>query len=1060
MEHQDSSKAGRTLAAFRNTGDYAYILMDVAGVITDWNPAARELLGWAEDEAIGQRIDIIFAREDIASGSPEKERALALKHGVAADERWHVRRDGSSFWAIGQITAIFERHEHIGFAKILRDRTRERMTEERLRIAQHAGGLGTFEYYPDSGVVSTSQQFCRLWNLPEQDQYSISYLAQFLHPEDREPFFSLRDEAAECRLLRPKDGSFRWIARRGQALKSDAKHPPRFAGVCYDIHDLKQSEYELREMNSRLQSRETRFRQLAEFAPGVTWLSDPGGNLTYLNSQWHKYSGQTIEQALQDGWATALHPQDKSSVLTAWNDALQRGNHYEVEARFRRKDGVYRWYLIRAESFFNPDGSVAGWFGSSVDIHERMLAEATLRLKEKRQNILLSFDESIRGHTAPATIKQACCQFLVDCLDVELAGYGDVDQEDGSALLDVWLRNAQALRQGKVSAELLVPNGLAGLSRGRTYTLERHSPSLDAMASEDNFLTALARAPARVVVPFVENDIVHSLLFVGDVHRSWETDDIALIEELARKTCMALQKAIAARELERRVEALAMERDQIWRMTPDLLVVLDMQGHVLNANPAVTSILGWSTEEFIQRELNELVHPDDLARTYEEIGRHSEPGYRTQMFQIRCVHKSGGYRWLSWTASSEQQRVFANARDITDLKAQTEALQHAEEVIRQSQKMEAVGRLTGGIAHDFNNHLQGIRGSLELIRHFMQVGRTGVIERYVELATTATEKAAALTQRLLAFSRRQPLSPQPIDVNRLVSSLEDLLQRTMGNSIQVIVAEDAEKCMALADGNQLENAILNLAINARDAMPHGGTLHIKTRKLSFDAAHPSPHSFIAPGKYVVTSVTDDGTGMSDEVLAHVFEPFFTTKPMGQGTGLGLSMVYGFAKQSNGAVTVESEPGIGTTVKLFLPFYDGKRDEEGDEGNKPSFVDAKVEKTIVVIEDDAVVRDVICEALNELNYHVLAGTTGADGLELLDAAGHVDLLITDVVLPDITGIDLVGSVRGVRPNLKVLFMTGYAEFAANKSGFLEEGQELLTKPFTLQDLSLKIQNMLG
>ncbi|WP_194724675.1 PAS domain S-box protein [Noviherbaspirillum malthae] len=1051
----------RTQIAFAHSGDYAQIYTEIDGTIVDWNPAASQLFGWKETEVKGLNISVIFTAEDIASGAPEEERAIAARHGVTADQRWHQRQNGTPFWAIGQMTALYDKGEVIGFAKILRDRTSERATEERLTIAQQVGGLGTFEYFPEIGIVVTSDQFCRLWNIPIQEQYSVSQLVPFLHRDDRSAFFSLTEGLVESRLLLAGESSPRWIARRGKAFCSDPKRPPRFAGVCYDINDLKRTENDLRDAHSRLQAREARFRQLAEFAPGITWLSDASGNLTYLNSQWHKYSGQTINEALQDGWASTLHPLDVPKVLAAWNAALQRGNHYEVEARFRRRDGMYRWYLIRAEAFHEPGGQIAGWFGSSVDIHDRMMAEAALRVTEQRQKTLLDFDAVVRRHTQPGDIIRASCKFLLNCLPIKMVAYGRVEQHTDSVELQAWITPEDAVISGTIKADVLIPDGMAGLNKGRTYVRENHHVQGEPCLGNRSPADMVKSMSAKIVVPLLHDGVAHSVLFFGDQDmRAWEPGDIALIEEISRKICLSLDEARSANELQRRVREIATERDQIWQTSPDLLVVLDLNGKILSANPAVRTILGWSEDQFVRQDLVDIIHPEDLNITYEEIARHNQPGYQTRRFVIRCRHDDGAFRWLSWTASSTNGRIYAVARDITDIKAQAEVLSKVEEELRQSQKMEAVGRLTGGIAHDFNNHLQGIFGSLDLARHLLQTARTDGIAKYLDLAANSTEKARALTHRLLAFSRRQPLDPRPVDVNELVGSLEDLLHRTMGANVRLEIRPTLNKWYARADSNQLENALINLAINARDAMPDGGTLTIETENVTYDAVHPSPHTFVEAGDYVVISVADAGVGMTEEVLAHVFEPFYTTKPPGKGTGLGLSMVYGFAKQSRGAVTIDSRPGVGTTVRLLLPRdigADHKRDNQACIDLLPQ---ARTVKTIVVVEDDPVVRDVICDALSELNYNVLSAMDGSQGLEILDGSGHVDLLITDIVLPDITGIELVQSIRHNRPEMKVLLMTGYAEHATNKNEGLKPDYELLTKPFSLQDLTLRLKKILG
>ncbi|MDB6002120.1 MAG: histidine kinase [Rhizobacter sp.] len=389
----------------------------------------------------------------------------------------------------------------------------------------------------------------------------------------------------------------------------------------------------------------------------------------------------------------------------------------------------------------------------------------------------------------------------------------------------------------------------------------------------------------------------------------------------------------------------------------------------------------------------------------------------------------------------------------------TQQLRLHEDALRQAQKMEAVGQLTGGIAHDFNNLLHGIMGSLDLLHKRVRQGRTTELERFISGAMTSANRAAALTHRLLAFSRRQPLDPKPVRANPLVASMEDLLRRTLGEGIALDLVLAGGLWMTRCDENQLESAILNLAINARDAMPHGGKLTIETCNAHLDTAYAAQLRDVSPGQYVCVCVSDTGVGMSAETITHAFEPFFTTKPIGQGTGLGLSMIYGFARQSDGYAKIYSELGHGTTVKLYLP-----RHHAAGSPDEPVTADIAEHQTehgevVLVIEDEPVVRGLIVEVLSELGYHALEAADGSEGLELLRTQRRIDLLITDIGLPGLNGRQVVDAARLERPDLRVLFMTGYAENAALSAGFLEPGMAMITKPFAMENLASRISQML-
>lgn len=526
-------------------------------------------------------------------------------------------------------------------------------------------------------------------------------------------------------------------------------------------------------------------------------------------------------------------------------------------------------------------------------------------------------------------------------------------------------------------------------------------------------------------------------------------------EERYRK--LADQLAELNATLAQRVEEKTRERDRIWNVSQDLLVVADRNGVWQTVNPAWTRTLGWSEAELLNRTSDWLEHPDDNGLTQAQVKKLATSG-TTVRFESRFRHKDGSYRWLSWMGVSDNDRIYAVARDVTAEKAAAERLRATEEALLQSQKMEAVGQLTGGIAHDFNNLLTGIVGSLDLLQTRLNQGRTDNVARYINAAMTSANRAAALTHRLLAFARRQPLIPKSVDVNQLVVSLEDLLRRTIGETIDLRIAAANDLWSTLCDPNQLESALLNLAINARDAMPDGGRLTIATANARLDSVTADTPA-LAPGDYVSITVTDTGVGMSAEVAARAFDPFFTTKPIGQGTGLGLSMIYGFARQSNGHATIDSKIGRGTTVRLYLPRHHGEV-AAAQASVARAAEHAAIGETVLVIEDEPVVRAVVLEMVAEQGYRTLEAVDGPSGLKVLRSNARIDLLVTDVGLPGMNGRQVADQARETRPDLKILFITGYAESAAIADGFLQPGMEMITKPFDLDHLAQRIRAMIS
>ncbi len=431
--------------------------------------------------------------------------------------------------------------------------------------------------------------------------------------------------------------------------------------------------------------------------------------------------------------------------------------------------------------------------------------------------------------------------------------------------------------------------------------------------------------------------------------------------------------------------------------------------------------------EFVRREIT-LVLRDSQARTYD--------------FSLSPVRDDGGHIVC----------LVAEARDITHLRA-------TEAHLRQSQKMEAVGQLTGGLAHDFNNLLTGISGSLELLQLRMAQGRPGEVARYIDAAQGAAARAAALTHRLLAFSRRQTLAPRPIEANRLIADMQQLIQHTVGPSITLQVVPAGGLWPTLCDPNQLENALLNLAINARDAMPDGGRLTIETDNLGIDKRQARRHD-LAAGEYVVICVNDTGTGMSPEVAARAFDPFFTTKPLGQGTGLGLSMIYGFARQSGGEVRIHTAPGRGTSMRIYLPRHHGEPPPTPSPAPSGGLRRAGTGERILVVDDDATIRMLVAELLGSLGYVVFTASDGAGGLAMLRSTDGIDLLVSDVGLPGgMNGRQMADAAREQRPGLKVLFITGYAEAAVIDGARLDPGMHVMTKPFRLEMLADRVRAVL-
>ncbi|MGK7867685.1 PAS domain-containing protein [Falsiroseomonas sp. E2-1-a20] len=840
---------------------------------------------------------------------------------------------------------------------------------------------------------------CRLLHAEETDRGTF----------DRLEVSVARTGAGTADILnRRRDGTTFWNRLSITTIR-DAEGSPAFrlatqADVTRD-HAQGTGNQELPYSRRKLDEAQARLRhsQVSAAAAGA-WEWDIATNRLIVDARFASIYGLDPATAELPGAAffKPIHDDDRMRMRIAVAGALQGA---EVFARDFRVvvQGEVRWVAARGRTHLDAEEKPLRLAGVLTDISEQRKVEERLYVAQTAGGVG-SFEY--------------------------LSGYGTADVSEEFCRL-LGLRPAQTLPVRTINAvvhpddEAIIQNRDGQIQAGAAFhecRITRADNGAERwLASRGEYRRAVGGG----------------VIFAGVIY------DVTTIKRSEAKLRQLTES------LEERVELRTQERDRVWNLSRDLLNVIGPDGLQRSVNPAWTKLLGFERSELLGSSMDALVHPDDLASFAFHLAalRCDE---MTADFDMRLRSKDGTYRWVSWTAMAEDGTIYGVGRDVTQRKV-------LEDQLRQSQKMEAVGQLTGGLAHDFNNMLTGILGGIDMARRRIDQGRLQDVDRYLNAAFTSGQRAATLTHRLLAFSRRQTLDSRPLNVSALVQSVEDLLRRSLGERVELTIDVSADLWPAVADESQLESAILNLAINARDAMPDGGQLAISLQNVHFSDDASTKTNGVIAGDFVQIRVVDTGCGMAPAILARVFDPFYTTKPVGQGTGLGLSMIYGFVQQSRGHIQIASDEGKGTAIDLLLPRYEGSLPLTPGSNNYPPSTGAG--EIVLVIEDDPSVRLVVLQSLKELGYNSIETENGSEAVPILQSSRKIDLLVTDVGLPGLNGRQIADIGRETRPNLPVLFMTGYAMEATDQSQFLTAGMEILKKPFSVDDFGRRIAAIL-
>ena len=815
----------------------------------------------------------------------------------------------------------------------------------------------------------------------------------------------------------------------------------------------------------------------------------PDNPVVFANDAFCRLTGYERGEIVGHNCRFLQGPETDPATRQALHDAVQDVVAIETDIRNYRKDGEAFWNRLLMAPVFDVDGQLVYFFASQVDVtlerqkmsglerdNAALMAEVTSRLRtqqERERELALALKAggfgtwSFELATKTLTASEECKALFGRAPDLPFT-YADriaaIHPDDRRRAVDGMEYAGDQRREHHEEYRIFWPDGSMHWlsSRGQPFFDADDRPVRVAGVSID--VTTAKRAELKRLALARLNELFRDLDHSADMSY--------VAAEILGKTLGISRAGYGL--VDPVAETITIERD--WNAPGvtsiagtltfrdhgsyiddlkrgDTATVMDSRTDPRTAD-STAALEAIDARSFINMPLTEqggfvaLIFVNDAAVRHwsdDDIAFVREIAERTR----DAIERRRAERDLAELAASLERQVAER----------TAALITAEEALRQSQKMEAVGQLTGGLAHDFNNLLTGISGSLEMIKLRLTQGRGADVDRYADAAQGAARRAAALTHRLLAFSRRQTLDPRPTDANALIADMEELVRRTVGPSVIVQTSLAPDLSSTLVDPSQLENALLNLCINARDAMPDGGRIMIETHDRDIDARAGRERD-IEPGAYVCLSVSDTGTGMPPAVIAKAFEPFFTTKPIGSGTGLGLSMIYGFARQSGGQVRIHSALDQGTTVTIYLPRDGQAAQPEAAPASLSDAPRATGGETVLVVDDEASIRMLVTETLVDLGYVAIEAADGPSAMKLLTADRHIDLLITDVGLPGMNGRQLADAIRSTRPDLKVLFITGYAETAVLNHGHLETGMHVITKPFAMEALASRIRDLIA
>ncbi len=1006
LRQAESGRLSRRLAPIVQSTEDALIETSPAGIIEDWNPAAQALYGWSNSEIVGHPVSLLMSTEDQAEHTQKVDHIL--RTGRAEQfESVRIRKDGSRFSVLVKISPICSADgQIIGLSRIHRDLTQQKRAEQ-----TRARDSLLLSNVRDSVIVTDPNGIVTYWNdgatrvfgWTVEEMLGRPLIERF--PESERAWIAETiQKIAESREWNGeyqdwrKDGSRVWVDARVSRIVDREGQVLGVMGIAHDISERKQAEETLR-------ASEHRYRMLVESIPNMVWMTDAAGEVDYLNSRAEERLGIPAKSIFGWNWLDLVHPEDRETAREAWQAAIvSDGGEYWNEYRVRTADESYRWYLAKALPLRGEDGSTRRWIGTWTDIDDLKLSEEKL----KRTGELLN---TVAKNTTDAVFvkdrqgryllfNEAAARFVGRPVE-EVIGRDDTalfGPEDARFVMD---RDRRIMESGQAETEE-EPLTAAGVRR----------------------IYLATKAPFRDS----EGRVAGLIGISRDITERKEA------EETLRLRDRAVQAA-----------------------TEGIIITDPLQpdNPIIYVSPGFERLTGYSASEILGRNCRFLQGPDTDPDTRKRVREAVAVGQPVSV-ELLNYRKDGTPFWnrLSISPVRDENGKLAHFVGVQNDVSERRQL---EEQFRLSQKMEAIGQLAGGIAHDFNNLLTIINGYTSVLLE--ETSPEHAFWEPLDEIRKAGERSANLTRQLLAFSRRQMLAMEVLDVNAVVSQMEKMLKRLIGEHIEFAASLAPDLRPVKADAGQLEQILLNLAVNARDAMPTGGKLTIETQNVEWSQEDARTRPDREPGSYVMLSVKDTGCGMSPDVQAQIFEPFYTTKKDGGGTGLGLSVVHGIVMQSDGHLEVVSEPGAGSTFKILLPRLhtpEPRVDEPADPHDLP-----KGTETILLVEDEDGVRSLEKHLLERLGYTILDAADGTEARRLVESHADtsrppIQLLVTDVVMPRESGPQIAEWMLNRDPGMRVLFLSGYTDDTVLRHGVLNSEVNYLQKPFTPAEFATKVR----